>query len=212
MQWNSPLLHDVNSAGSKRCWHWMQACLTATHLKRPTIIQHDWGEMMRWCFCVSGCFKLWPRVATSGTFRESRVSFVLRAVWRILAWLSLGYTQLVWQQLISAPGRFCSSRLSYPSHGTIPIVLKWRHTCTSKKYVIFAQICGEKKKKQWKKILLHHQKGKTRVFIPMETFLYSGSKNRKKDKTVIIGMKGVRTEHLKETTIYSTYRQRQWRQ
>lgn len=97
----------------------------------------------------------------------------------ILALLSLGSTQLVWQQLISAPGRICSSRLIYPSHGTIPIALTWTHTCTSTKYVIFAQIC-EKKKKTGKKMLLHHQKGKTRVFIPLERFLYPGSKNRKK--------------------------------
>lgn len=137
----------------------------------------------KWCdvfFCVSGCFKMWPGAATSGTFRESRVSFVLRAVRMILAWLSLGSTQLVWQQLISAPGRICSSRLIYPSHGTIPIVLKWTHTCTSKKYVIFAQIWGKKKKEEGKKILWHHQKGKTRDIIPLERFLYPGSKNRKK--------------------------------
>lgn len=106
------------------------------------------------------------------------LSFVLRAGLMVLARPSLGSTQLVWQQLISAPGRICSSRLINPSHGTIPIALKWTHTCTSKKICHFCPKLWQKKKR--KKILLHHQKGKTRVFIPLVRFLFPGSKNRKK--------------------------------
>lgn len=57
--------------------------------------------------------------------------------------------------------------------------------------------------------MVHHQKGKTRVFVPLARPIFPGSKNRTKQW---LYLKGVKTEYLREITIFSTYRQREWRQ
>lgn len=52
--------------------------------------------------------------------KSRRVAAVLRAVWLRLAPLSLWVAQLVWQEVVSAPGRLL---LVWPIHGTSPTAL-----------------------------------------------------------------------------------------
>lgn len=68
---------------------------------------------------------------------------------------------------------------------------KSMHTCTQIKYIIFAQTCSRKTLK----ILVHHQEGTTRVFIPLKKLIYPRSKNRGQNW---LYMKGVITEYLTE--------------
>lgn len=51
------------------------------------------------------------------------VAAVLRAVWTRLASLSVWVARLVWQEVISAPGRLCNDGLVHPPPGTISTTL-----------------------------------------------------------------------------------------
>lgn len=136
---------------------------------KETLIQHFRGK---W---YNVFVSLYQDVSRSSNFlalqRVLRVSVVLRAVWMWLVSLSLCYAQLVWQQVISAPGRICSYRLIHPSHGTTPITLNQCTHAHRENISFFAQPCLRKTLK----MLVHHQKGKTRVFVPLARL---GSKNR----------------------------------
>lgn len=139
---DSPVLRRADSQYSKQSWCWMQACGTTMAITIKACILHDRTD----CHCVihvwrilNGCFDSSVSSSVQLSILQSVpcpwvgamcVAAVLRAVWTKLAPLA----RLVWQEVISAPGRLCNDGLVHPPPGTISTTLNWfTHTHTNTK-------------------------------------------------------------------------------